>query len=65
MPEAKEYEVKGHKLSCPICGHKLFWTRRTLMNTRGLTFFNLDWANQDAKNYICEHCGYIMWFYED
>ncbi|MDQ7793317.1 MAG: DNA-binding protein [bacterium] len=60
--EASEHEVAGRKLACPFCDHNRFWTRRTLMNTRGATFFNLDWANREAHNYICEQCGYVLWF---
>ncbi|AZR73631.1 hypothetical protein BBF96_09670 [Anoxybacter fermentans] len=61
--KAKKYEVKGYKLVCPICGHERFWTRKTLMNTPGVTFLGFDWANKEADNYICENCGYIMWFW--
>jgi predicted nucleic-acid-binding Zn-ribbon protein len=64
-PEAIEYEIKGHKLSCPICGNTLFYARKTLLNTRGATFFGLDWANKNADNYICENCGHILWFSEE
>ncbi|OEF96128.1 hypothetical protein BHF68_10375 [Desulfuribacillus alkaliarsenatis] len=35
---------------------------KTLLNSRGATFFNVDWANEDAMNYICNDCGYIFWF---
>ena len=48
--EAKAYEVQGYKLVCPVCGHDLFWTRRSLLNTATATFFNLDWANREANN---------------
>ena len=60
--EASEYSVKGKNLVCPFCSHNRFYTRRTLLNTVGMTFFGLDWANKEATNYICEHCGYILWF---
>lgn len=60
--EAKPREVKGNKLVCPVCGHKEFWTRRSLLNTTGLTFLGLDWANRSAQNYVCNHCGHIIWF---
>jgi len=60
--EAREHSVKGKKLECPICSKKKFFTRRTLMNTPGMTFFGLEWANKEATNYICESCGYVMWF---
>ncbi|PLX19919.1 MAG: hypothetical protein C0599_10025 [Salinivirgaceae bacterium] len=54
--------IEGNKLICPICTGKQFWTRKTLMNTTGMSFFNLDWANKKATNYICTHCGYVYWF---
>jgi predicted nucleic-acid-binding Zn-ribbon protein len=61
--QAVEITIKDKKLECPICGHNKFYTRKSLLNTRGLTFFNLDWANKYAMNHICENCGYIYWFY--
>ena len=36
--------------------------RNSLLNTRAATFFNFDWANDEATNYICAQCGYIFWF---
>lgn len=63
--EVKEHIVaKGVKLECVICKNSLFWTRTTLMNTKGMTFFNLDWANKNATNYVCDNCGYVHWFLE-
>ncbi|MDW7674134.1 MAG: hypothetical protein SCK28_06310 [Bacillota bacterium] len=62
--EVKQYEVNGNTLICPICGYNEFWTRTTLMNTRGATFFGFDWANQEATNYVCNKCGYVLWFLE-
>lgn len=62
---ARVIEVAGHRLVCPICGSDTFVERRSLLNTRGLTFFGLDWANRAAMNYICATCGYIMWFLSD
>lgn len=52
----------GHPLTCAVCGHDKFWTRKTLMNTPGVTFLGFDWANKQAENYVCNHCGYVMWF---
>ena len=34
------------------------------MNTRGASFFNFDWANQEAVNHVCDQCGYVFWFLE-
>jgi predicted RNA-binding Zn-ribbon protein involved in translation (DUF1610 family) len=55
-------QVKGHPLECTICKHQLFWTRETLLNTPGMTFFGLEWANKSATNYVCDNCGFVMWF---
>ncbi len=63
LKESSTITVKGKRLECPVCGNKRFFTRSSLLNTRGLTFFNLDWANKSATNYICGNCGYIYWFY--
>jgi len=40
--EAKEFRVNEKKITCPICEHDQFWSRRTLMNTRGASFFSFD-----------------------
>jgi uncharacterized protein YbaR (Trm112 family) len=60
--EATKREVAGRQLVCPFCDHDRFFVRLTLMNTRGATFFGLDWANREADCYICERCGYVYWF---
>lgn len=63
--EVKEHYVKkGLKLECVICKKSQFWTRQTLMNTAGMSFMNLDWANKSATNYVCNNCGYVHWFLE-
>ncbi len=60
--EAHQITVKGHKLECTVCKNDTFWARKTLMNTTGLTFLKLDWANRTAQNFICDNCGYVHWF---
>ena len=59
----KEVVIEGNKLSCPVCRHDQFWRRTTLLNTRGLTFMDWDWANKNAQNYVCSKCGYMYWFH--
>jgi predicted nucleic-acid-binding Zn-ribbon protein len=54
--------VFGQELCCAVCGNKTFRERESLLNTVGLTFLNLDWANKTAMNFICSRCGYIFWF---
>jgi DNA-directed RNA polymerase subunit RPC12/RpoP len=55
-------EVEGKAVPCPICGHDRFWTRKTLMDTRGASLFGVDWVNPTAMNYICNRCGHVLWF---
>lgn len=62
--DAQEVIKAGYTLICPVCNHDRFWSRKTQMNTRGATFFNLDWLNKNATNYICDRCSYIFWFLE-
>lgn len=54
--------VDGYDLSCPICGNSNFRKRQTLLNTPGLTFLGVEWANKKADNYVCDSCGHILWF---
>ena len=60
--EIKEYKIQGKKLVCPVCQSTKFWTRETLMNTSGMTFFGVEWANRKATNFVCDKCGYVYWF---
>jgi hypothetical protein len=38
---------------------------RAQLNTAGLTFFNLDWANRSAATLTCTSCGRIEWYLTD
>ena len=61
-PTSKQQTIKGKKLTCTVCSNDTFWERETLMNTAKMSFFNLDWLNKKAKNYICDNCGHVLWF---
>jgi hypothetical protein len=61
-PTSKKRTIKGHDLNCTVCKNDTFWERETLMNTPKMSFFNLDWLNKKAKNYICDNCGHVLWF---
>ena len=60
--DAGRRRVDGNDLQCPVCGHDVFWKRQTLLNTPGLTFFGVEWANKQADNYVCDRCGHMLWF---
>lgn len=59
---AERFTVAGKPVRCSHCGNTEFASRKILMNTRGVTFFNLDWLNRGAFTLTCQHCGHIEWF---
>ncbi|MBU2445721.1 MAG: DNA-binding protein [Bacteroidetes bacterium] len=56
------YSVNGKQISCAHCGGQRFQKREILLNTPGLTFFGLDWANRTAIILMCVNCGKIEWY---
>ncbi|MCY1635255.1 hypothetical protein [Marinifilum sp. D737] len=60
--EPQRVEIKGHQLSCPVCGEKLFYQREAQLNTAVASFFNFDWANRSATCFVCANCTHISWF---
>jgi hypothetical protein len=64
-PEPETVEIAengGRPLKCLICGRDRFHTREAQLNTAGMTFLGLDWANESGVCVICANCGYIHWF---
>lgn len=60
-----EVFVGERQLSCLVCDGTRFGYREVLMNTAGMTFFDLDWANKNAHGIICLACGYVHTFMGD
>jgi predicted nucleic-acid-binding Zn-ribbon protein len=56
------YQIQGKSILCPLCGHSQFDQASALLNTPGMTFFGLDWANRTASLLCCKQCGRIEWF---
>lgn len=56
------YEIAGEALVCSHCGHVHFDRDQFLLNSRGMSFVGLDWANENATVYLCKNCGHIEWF---
>lgn len=50
------------KIVCPCCENDTFKKDFRQLNSAGLTFFGLDWANKEATILICNRCSYILWF---
>ena len=57
-----EYLVAGRPVRCPHCGEAKFAPASALLNTRGRTAFNLDWADPSASILVCAECGRIEWY---
>jgi hypothetical protein len=50
-------------LVCLICGHgDGFVKREVLMNTAGMSWLGLDWANKSGAGAICPRCGFVHTF---
>jgi len=64
-PEGERYTVADIPVTCAHCKHDHFVEGRAQLNTAGMTFFNLDWANRSAATLTCTACGRIEWFLAD
>lgn len=64
-PEGERFSVAGKAVQCSHCKHDRFVEGRAQLNTAGLTFLNLDWANRSAATLTCTNCGKIDWFLAD
>lgn len=58
------YEIAGKPVRCSHCGGSCFDEREGKINTTGMSFMGLDWANQSAKVLVCRECGHLEWFLE-
>ena len=54
--------MNGIPLACKHCGNGEFAHRRAQLNTRLLSFFDLDWLNATEDVYACTRCGFLQWF---
>jgi hypothetical protein len=64
-PRGDRYSVAGQPVTCAHCHGDLFIEGRAQLNTAGMTFLNLDWANRSAATLACTECGRIEWFLSD
>lgn len=56
------YRSVGKDITCGHCGGEEFAEGSAQLNTRALTFMDLDWMNKSATTLACRNCGRIMWF---
>lgn len=60
--DSRRYVVIERVVQCAHCAGEYFVEGRVLLNTAGMTFLKLDWANAEATTLICAECGRIEWF---
>jgi predicted nucleic-acid-binding Zn-ribbon protein len=56
------YFAGGKQIACEHCGHQEFDEGQAQLNTAGMSFFGLDWANKTATTLMCDACGRIHWY---
>ena len=64
-PTGDRHTVAGKVVSCGHCSRDEFVEGRAQLNTAGLTFLNVDWANRSAAVLTCTACGHLEWFLAD
>ena len=60
--EGQRYQTAGKEIVCPHCTGIRFKRGEAQLNTAGMSFLNLDWADKSATTLACSNCGYILWF---
>ncbi|MFD3659943.1 hypothetical protein ACFWVF_04950 [Streptomyces sp. NPDC058659] len=54
--------IGEHPILCLVCGNDGFRKREVLLNSTGMEFFNMAWANESATGLICWSCGHVHLF---
>ena len=62
MDDERGLTRDGGEFHCVVCGGAKFRRREIKMNTTGLSFLNLDFANRSAVGVICTSCGFVHMF---
>ena len=58
------YAQQGQRIRCPQCGNDQFEEGSAQLNTAGMSFLNLDWADRSATILACTQCSRIEWYLE-
>ncbi|MGW8375502.1 hypothetical protein [Streptomyces sp. ODS28] len=49
-------------VTCQVCGAEEFRERGVKLNSTGMEFMSLAWADESATGLICLTCGYVHLF---
>jgi len=52
-------------LHCLICRGQIFTDREIKLNTSGMEFLGMEWANRSGTALICDRCGFVHTFAAD
>lgn len=61
----KRYSIAGKAVTCSHCGNDTFEKADAQLNTPGMTFLGLDWANRTATALICDSCSHVELFLDE
>ena len=59
---SQRFAAAGKPILCAHCKGQEFIPGAAQLNTAGLTFLGLDWANRSAHTLMCTECGRIEWY---
>ncbi|MDN3258683.1 hypothetical protein QWJ26_02425 [Streptomyces sp. CSDS2] len=62
MAKAVHAWLGDTRITCQVCRGELFRERGVKLNSTGMEFMNLAWADETATGLICWHCGYVHLF---
>ncbi|MDG4856669.1 hypothetical protein P8605_00545 [Streptomyces sp. T-3] len=62
MAKPAHAALNGDWISCLICGSDRFRKRYVQLNSFGMEFLKLAWADESATGLICWRCGYVHLF---
>ena len=60
-----EVHAAGRKLACLVCGGDAFQRREIKLQTTGMSFIGLDWANRSGDGAVCRRCGFVHTFFQE
>jgi hypothetical protein len=49
-------------LRCLVCQGELFVDREIKLNTSGMEFLGMEWANRSGTALICDRCSFVHTF---
>jgi len=52
-------------LHCLVCQGQLFTNREIKLNTSGMEFLGMEWANRSGTALICDRCSFVHTFAGD